>query len=82
MMLANQHDQSIPRTRKTYTEQDWEALKTSKSDGGLPGHSELSPFRYYLHHHERWDGTGYPKGLQDEIPLMAELSPLWTHMMQ
>lgn len=30
---------------------------------------------YY--HHERWDGTGYPKGLKaDEIPLEAQLMAL------
>jgi HD-GYP domain-containing protein (c-di-GMP phosphodiesterase class II) len=30
-----------------------------------------------LHHHERWDGSGYPEGLAgDEIPLVARLIAL------
>lgn len=30
-----------------------------------------------LHHHERWDGTGYPQGLcEEEIPLSARLVAL------
>lgn len=30
--------------------------------------------QYVLHHHERWDGKGYPKGLQgDEIPLVSRI---------
>ncbi|MCB2292731.1 diguanylate cyclase [Clostridium algoriphilum] len=32
---------------------------------------------YILAHHERWDGTGYPKGLKGEaIPLMARIIAL------
>jgi putative nucleotidyltransferase with HDIG domain len=31
-------------------------------------------FEIVLHHHERWDGTGYPAGLAgDEIPILARV---------
>lgn len=30
--------------------------------------------KYVLHHHERYDGTGYPKGLKgEEIPLLSRI---------
>lgn len=30
--------------------------------------------KYVLHHHERWDGDGYPKGLKgEEIPLISQI---------
>ncbi|HEV2860934.1 MAG TPA: HD domain-containing phosphohydrolase [Pyrinomonadaceae bacterium] len=40
---------------------------------GLPGVT-ATVLRLVLHHHERWDGAGYPEGLQGtRIPLAARL---------
>ena len=37
--------------------------------------AELKPIAdYILHHHERWDGKGYPMGLAGEdIPLLSRI---------
>jgi HD-GYP domain-containing protein (c-di-GMP phosphodiesterase class II) len=38
----------------------------------VPGLAEVAPA--VLHHHERWDGRGYPHGLEgEEIPLEARI---------
>ena len=38
----------------------------------VPGMAEIAPL--VLHHHERWDGAGYPAGLRgEEIPLGARV---------
>jgi PAS domain S-box-containing protein len=44
----------------------------SKSLSGSETLQHIS--RYILYHHEKWDGTGYPKGLKgDEIPLISQI---------
>lgn len=59
------------------TEAEWESMKRH------PGYAFelLSPIKYLEgaldiphHHHEKWDGTGYPNGLKGEdIPLAARI---------
>jgi len=70
-------DLSILQKTEKLTEQDWEALKKHPEVGwritqAIP---ELNPISdIVLYHHERWDGTGYPRGLSGEdIPLMARI---------
>lgn len=68
---------AVLNKRDPLTEEEWEIIKS---------HAELSaemvgsvPFlagcaRLVLHHHEYWDGTGYPDGLKGEdIPLESRI---------
>jgi diguanylate cyclase (GGDEF)-like protein/putative nucleotidyltransferase with HDIG domain len=57
--------------------EDWEAIKAhprlgANIVGNIP---HLVPcVSSILHHHERWDGSGYPEGLKgEEIPLEARI---------
>ncbi len=59
------------------TEEEWEIMKRHSEEGykmatNIP---QLVPIaRDILHHHERWDGTGYPKGLKGrEIPILSRI---------
>ena len=59
------------------TDEEWEAIKShprlgANIVGNVPG---LVPcVSGILYHHERWDGTGYPEGLEGEaIPLDARI---------
>ncbi|WP_431603142.1 HD-GYP domain-containing protein [Clostridium beijerinckii] len=56
---------------------EWELMK-KHSYIGYNILSKASTFedisRIVLHHHERWDGKGYPKGLkEEEIPLASRI---------
>lgn len=59
------------------TEEEWEVMKTHTEKGYRIANAskELQPIgQYILHHHERWDGGGYPGGLAgEEIPLLSRI---------
>lgn len=60
------------------TDEEW-ALMRSHPEVGLRVLAPMLPFlgpieEIVLYHHERWDGKGYPKGLEGEaIPLLARI---------
>lgn len=59
------------------TDEEWNLLKTHPENGAqivrtVTALSEVLPL--ILHHHEWYDGTGYPKGLMgDEIPYLVRI---------
>jgi len=59
------------------TDEEYEVIKQHSQLGAniltdLPGMKDISS--YILHHHERWDGFGYPAKLkEDQIPLGAQI---------
>lgn len=59
------------------TDEEWELMKQHPIAGAriLSNISNLqSAIPFVLYHHERWDGTGYPRGLKGrEIPLEGRL---------
>ena len=59
------------------TEEEWEIMKKHTENGYKMANNipQLVPLaRGTLHHHERWDGTGYPKGLKgEEIPVLSRI---------
>lgn len=59
------------------TNEEWEIMKSHTDKGYRIANAskELKPIaEYILHHHERWDGKGYPGGLDGEnIPLLSRI---------
>lgn len=65
------------------TPEEYEIMKTHTVQGGvllekIPQMRDHAAFRYAydiaLHHHERWDGRGYPHGLKgDEISIWSQI---------
>ncbi|MBC8015586.1 MAG: HD domain-containing protein, partial [Sporomusaceae bacterium] len=59
------------------TEQEWAEIKRHPEIGYRilsSSHEMLELTESVLSHHEKWDGTGYPKGLKgEEIPRIARI---------
>ena len=64
------------------TDEEWVAMKRHTSMGATILKGSTVPFiqmgaRIAIGHHEKWDGTGYPKGLEGEaIPIEARIASL------
>lgn len=70
-------DEVLLKTGKL-TEEEWEEMRLHPEIGLRILHPmlpHLGPIEgIVLHHHERWDGRGYPKGLRgEEIPRLARI---------
>jgi len=70
-------DDRILRKPTALTDEEFEVMKLHPVKGALimgqiPQLKWIIPGMKY--HHEKWDGTGYPEGLQgDEIPMLARI---------
>ncbi len=83
-LLAVLHDigkvgikESVLQKAGPLTPEDWEEIKKHPEIGyriaqNIPELSKIA--EYILYHHERWDGTGYPRKLKaEEIPLLCRI---------
>ena len=84
LLLAALHDigkiaipNSILEKTGQLTAEEWEAIKKHPEIGYRIGLSspEMAPIaEAILHHHERWDGKGYPLGIKgSNIPLLSRI---------
>ncbi len=67
----------ILNSRRTLEDDEW-AVVQAHTEAGQKILSNMTEFedlaRIVLHHHERYDGAGYPRGLSDEsIPLLSRI---------
>lgn len=69
-------DRILKKTDKL-SDAEWEIIKKHPEIGcriAMASTELRSVARYILTHHERWDGKGYPQGLQgEEIPLLSRI---------
>lgn len=83
-LLAILHDigkigisESVLKKRESLTDSDWTEIKKHPEIGyeiisNIPELKTIA--KYILHHHERWDGNGYPHKLKGEqIPLFCRI---------
>lgn len=73
-------EESLLNKRDALDDQEWKEMKQHPSIGYriLNSYDDtIELAQYVLAHHERWDGTGYPKGLKgEEIPRLARIIAL------
>lgn len=73
-------DESILNNPGKLTDEEWYQMRKHPEIGYriLSTSNDMSEMaEYVLAHHERWDGTGYPKGLKgNQIPLQARIIAL------
>jgi diguanylate cyclase (GGDEF)-like protein/PAS domain S-box-containing protein len=83
-MLASLHDlgkvaipDNILKDKEKLSHEDWEVIKSYPEIGYNIAKSSFKfahIAEYILHHHERWDGLGYPMKLKGEdIPLLSRI---------
>ena len=83
-LLATLHDigkvtipEEILNKPGDLTDEEWETIKDHPERGYriAAATEEFAPIaNYILHHHERWDGSGYPQGVSGEdIPLLSRI---------